>query len=280
VSRPTRSAFPGVLAALVACLLVLAVPAAAQEPPALLRVVHFGLGAPTVDVWIDGAKAHAGLAFKGASRYLELPAGTHRVVLRPAGGSATTKAVTIASARLRAGAPATLALLGKPGAFEAAQVADDFTLPPKGQTRIRLLNANPDSPGVDVATPGGVVLVRDVRYKEASPYVAVPAGRPFAANILAAGTDTLLVSTEGTEPLPAGAVITVVGARTPKGVETLSILDAAGSGSLPRGGIATGGGGTATGGGPAAWPLVAALALLAVAAAGRRARSRPGGRRA
>jgi hypothetical protein len=143
--------------------------------------------------------------------------------------------------------------------------------------RLRLLNANPDSPGVDVTTPGGSqVLARDVRFGEASPYVAVPAGRRFTSEIRVAGTSRVLLSHEGAEPLPPRAVITVVGARTESGVEVINILDAAGARTAPRGGVATGAGGTAgRPGGPGSAPglLVAAGAALAAALAVRRRRA-------
>ena len=120
------------------------------------------------------------------------------------------------------------------------------------------------------------MLVRDVRYGEASPYAAVPAGRRFASEIRVAGTSRVLLSFEGAEPLLPRAVITVVGARTESGVEFINILDAAGARTAPRGGVATGAGGTAGGpGGPEPAPglMVAAVAALAVAAATRRRRA-------
>jgi hypothetical protein len=243
------------------------------DAPALVRVVHFAFGEPAVDVAVDGRRAVPGLRFKEASRYLDVPAGSHTIAATKAGGGGVAETTV----ELAAGKPYTVALLGKRGQYRAVLVRDDFTPPPPGMARIRLLNANPDSPGVDITTPGGSqVMVRDVRYGEASPYVAVPAGRRFASEIRVAGTSRVLLSHEGADPLPPRAVITVVGARTDAGVEVINILDAAGARTPPRGGVATGAGGTAGGPGPAPGllTLVAGTAMVAVAVARRRRAAR------
>jgi hypothetical protein len=75
--------------------------------------------------------------------------------------------------------------------------------------------------------------------------------------------------------------MTVAGTITSAGrIEMLPILDAAGAGNLPRGGVATGAGGTA--GTPASVlvgpALVALLALVMVAARGRARRTGHWGR--
>jgi hypothetical protein len=272
---PRSASSPRLVPALVVSLALLALlPAgagaqSAPGSPALVRVVHFAFGAPPVDVSVDGQPVAPGLGFKDASRYVSLPAGSHTITATKAGGGD----VAGTTVDLAAGKPYTVALLGKPGQYRAVLVRDDFTPPPPGMARLRLLNANPDSPGVDVTTPGGAqVLVRDVRYGEASPYAAVPAGRRFASEIRVAGTSRVLLSFEGAEPLLPRAVITVVGARTESGVEFINILDAAGARTAPRGGVATGAGGTAGEPGPAPGLMVAAVAALAVAAATRRRR--------
>jgi hypothetical protein len=75
-------------------------------------------------------------------------------------------------------------------------------------------------------------------------------------------------------------IVTLAGTISPAGqIETLPILDAAGAGNLPRGGVATGAGGTAGGQGwPAAWLLpVAGLLAAAAWAAGRRPRRQVAG---
>jgi hypothetical protein len=261
-----RSARVFGLALLTAMLVAVPARSGAQSPgPALVRIVHFGFGTGAVDVYADGEKIISGLAFKTASRYLQLDGGVHSVAVRPAGSAPTDTAVAKGRVTLTGGRPYTVAVLGKDGRYTATLIADDFTTPPAGKARIRLLNANPDSPGVDVAVPGGgPVMVHDVRFGHASPYATVPAGAPFAAEIRPAGSDRVLVTFTGSEPLPSRSVVTVVGARSAKGVEILTLLDAAGAGSPPVGGVDTGAGGAAGPGTGAA--VLSVLGLGAVGA--------------
>jgi hypothetical protein len=94
--------------------------------------------------------------------------------------------------------------------------------------------------------------------------------------VRASGT-TRVLFTQGAARIPAGMIVTLAGTISAAGqIETLPILDAAGAGSLPRGGVATGAGGSAGG---QAWrpvgllPVIGLLAATALAA-GRSRRQR------
>lgn len=70
-------------------LLVFVVPVLAQsEDVAHVRVAHFSVDAPTVDVYIDGMLEVEGVDFPVVSEWMEIPAGTHSVAIAPAGESA------------------------------------------------------------------------------------------------------------------------------------------------------------------------------------------------
>jgi hypothetical protein len=87
--------------------------------------------------------------------------------------------------------------------------------------------------------------------------------------------------TQGASRLAAGTIITVAGTISESGrIEMIPILDAAGAGTVPRGGVATGAGGTAARAGtvpklPAVILLFALLVLLALLAGAAR-RGSPG----
>ena len=70
---PTRRA--AVLALLLLVLAVLPGVAAAQDRPAMVRLVHLSAGVPAVDLYVDGTRTVAAVPFKTASRYRSLPAG-------------------------------------------------------------------------------------------------------------------------------------------------------------------------------------------------------------
>src|SRR5258708_4869757 len=65
-----------------------AVPAAAAGPSVgFVRVAHFSPDGPEVDVYVDGARTLAGVAYKAVSSYQPMPAGGHTVDVRAAGAS-------------------------------------------------------------------------------------------------------------------------------------------------------------------------------------------------
>lgn len=258
---------------LLALLLLAALPvgAVAQEQQALVRVVHLSAGAPRVDVYVDGTKMMAAVPFKTASKYHRMPASVHTLVLRAAGSAPNSAPAASQRVTVLPGTAYTAVLLGTPGRLQLRIAKDDFSAPPPGKARVRVVDAAPQSPPLDVAVAGGPVLFRNVTFGMVSGFVAVTAGT-FSLEVRQAGTSTVLF-TQGAARLPAGTIITVAGTITSAGkIEMLPILDAAGAGNLPRGAVATGAGGTANppasrAVGPAL--LVAVLALVAVAASRR-----------
>jgi hypothetical protein len=252
-------------------LLALPATAAAQDKGALVRVVHLSADAPEVDLYVDGTRTVAGVPFRTASKYRSLPAGAHTLAVRPAGSSPTSTPTASVRTSVRAGDPYTAVLLGPMAQLKAVVVEDDFAAPPAGRAKLRVIDAAPQSPPLDIAVAGGPVLFRDVRFGEVTPFVTVAAGS-FGMEVRAAGTSRVLF-TQGAARMPAGMIVTLAGTISADGqIETLPILDAAGAGSPPRGGVATGAGGSAPGqGSPAAWllPVAALLAATAVAAARR-----------
>lgn len=87
---------------------------------ARLRVIHGSPDAPAVDVAVNGAVAVPSLAFKAASGYLEVPAGTYGVEVRVAG---TSTAVLSANLTLEAGAVYTVLAKGSVGTLPAQPLA-------------------------------------------------------------------------------------------------------------------------------------------------------------
>jgi Domain of unknown function (DUF4397) len=258
---------------LLALVLLAALPAAAvtQESQAMVRVVHLAAGAPNADVYVDGTRMVAAVPFKTASKYHRTPASVHTLTVRPAGSSANSAPAASARVSVQSGSAYTVVLLGAAQQLQVRVAKDDFSAPPAGKAKLRIVNAAPQSPPLDIGVVGGPTLFRNVTFGMISNFVAVQAGT-FSLEVRAAGSSTVLF-TQGASRLPAGAIITVAGTITSTGkIEMLPILDAAGAGNLPRGGVATGAGGTA--GVPAAVGLLlAGLSALVMLGAGRRRRS-------
>ena len=232
----------GVVALLAA--LALPVTAVAQEEQARVRVLHLSPDAPEVDVYVNGARTLAGVPFKTATKHTQVPAGTHTVEFRAAGSGSGGRSLATARATVAPGAAYTLAAVGLAAKLQVLVLKDDFTAPPPGKAKLRGIDASPQSPPIDIAIAGGPVLFQDLTFPKATPFATIDAGS-MALEVRQAGTDKVLFRS-GARPMPAGAILTVAGTVSPTGtIEVLPILDAAGAGVTPRGGIATGAGGTA-----------------------------------
>jgi Domain of unknown function (DUF4397) len=269
----TRTA--GVVALLFAAL-ALPVTAGAQEERARIRVLHLSPDAPKVDVYVDGTKTLTDVPFKTATKHTQLPAGTHTVDIRPAGSAVGGRPLATASVTVAPGAAYTLAAVGLAAKLQVLVLKDDFTAPPPGKAKLRGIDASPQSPPIDIAIVGGPVLFHDLTFPKATPFATIDAGS-MALEVRLAGTDRV-VFRSGARPMPAGAILTVAGTVSPTGtIEVLPILDAAGAGATPRGGIATGAGGSAPAEGIGLAGSLAAVALALLVGGAIALRRRSGG---
>jgi hypothetical protein len=271
-SLPRRAGL--VLALCVASLLALPVAAGAQGSPALVRVAHFSPDAPAVDIYVDGDKVLSGVAYPTVSKYLELPAGSYELAVRPAGAAAGSDPVIEAAAEVKAGAAYTVAAVGALDDIAAEIFADDLGAPAAGKAKVRVIHAAPEVPAVDVAVEGGPTLFEGVEFPSATDDAQVGAGT-YPVQVKAAGGDDVLL--EATLSVKAGAVYSVAAiGGAGKDVRLLPIVDATGTGRAPHGGIATGAGGTAPGvaipGVGVVLAGVAALLLAGVSASALRRR--------
>jgi hypothetical protein len=253
--------------------------AGAQQGGARVRVLHLSPDAPRLDVDVDGTTTLADVPFKTATRHAPVPAGTHTFEIRPAGSATGDRALATKRASVAPGAAYTLAVVGLAARMQVLVLEDDFTAPPPGKAKLRAIDASPQSPPIDIAIAGGPVLFRNLTFPEATPFATIDAGS-MALEVRLAGTSRV-VFRSGARPMPAGAILTMAGTIRPTGsIEVLPILDGAGAGVTPRGGIATGAGGSAAadGGGLAAALAAAGVVLVVGGAVAARRRLRGGAR--
>ena len=273
-----RAVWSSVVATILLSLLLLAPgPAAAvsQNGQALVRLVHLSAGLPKVDLYVDGTKMLSAVSFKTASKYHSVPAGAHTLVVRSTGSAASSAPAASERVSVQAGTASSAFLLGPPAQLQVRVAKDDFSAPAPGKAKLRIVNAAPQSPPLDIGRVGGPILFRNVSFGKVSGFVTVQGGK-FSLEVRAAGSSTVLF-TQGATTLPAGTIITVAGTISSAGkIETLPILDAAGAGNLPQGGVATGAGGTASAPGSRALGLLVVVGLLAVVAGAARRRVRSG----
>jgi hypothetical protein len=253
-----------VLALCAAALLALPVAAGAQGSAALVRVAHFSPDAPAVDIYVDGDRVLSGVDYPTVSKYLELPAGSYELAVRPAGSAASSDPVIEATAEVEGGSAYTVAAVGALADIRAEILADDLGAPASGKAKVRVIHAAPEVPAVDVAVEGGPTLFEGAEFPSATDYAEVDAAT-YPIQVKAAGGDDVLL--EASLPVKAGTIYSVAAVGgAGKDVQLLPIVDATGTGQAPHGGIATGAGGTAPAAAvPGLTLAVAGAAVLALA---------------
>jgi hypothetical protein len=259
--------------------LLLAVPRAASAATTSagdgwVRLAHLSPNTPAVDVYLysfGDSTAELVLhhvAYGTVSPYEALPAGDYTVAMRAAGAAATTKPALSATLDVAAGSAYSVAGLGPESGLRLQVLQDQLTTPP-GKVLVRIVQASLKQSKVSV-TWNGQPTVSDLTLGAVSPYETVS---PGTANLEVTGGSE---SSNSTITLAAGTVHTLVVLDGSKGLVLDDLLDAAGSGTPPLGGAATGFGGTAPRV-PSALPwlsLIGAGALIA-AAGGIALRRRP-----
>lgn len=135
---------------------------------AAVRVAHFSPDAPNVDIYVEGNRVLADVAYGTVSPYLEIEPGTYTVTITAAGDPETVAF----SGDVTFGAGFyTVAAVGELGAgtFEPLVLLD------AGSALARLVHASPDAPAVDVYADDQL-LFENVAFTESTDYVPVPAG--------------------------------------------------------------------------------------------------------
>ena len=201
--------------------------------------------------------------------YMKMPAGQYSAAIRPAGAPASTTPVISASFMVRAGRAYTVAAMGPARGLRLQALNDQLTTP-HGKSMVRVIQASLKQHQVTVRT-GSATLASNLAFASVTPYGADKPGRWMVH--AAGGSETW----SGKVKLTAGSIHTLVVLDSASGLKVADLLDAAGSGMMPHGGVATGLGGAVPGPAPSPLPLLAGLAgglLVAAAAAIRLRRSR------
>ena len=237
----------------------------------LLRLAHLSPDTPAVDVYVDSVADPGdgtalltvpGVGYGTISDYQDVPEGVYTVSMREAGADPATPPVLSTTVQVGSDSARTVAGVGRFADLGLEVLEDDLTLPPSGQARVRVVSAAANAPTLDAAA-GGTEIAGDLAFAEAGGYTAVPGD-----------ADRLQVTVDG-EPtelpldLAAGSVYSLFVLDRPEGGLTVrTVLDAAGSGVVPTGGVETGAGGTAAGelepglvGGAVGLTLLTGLAL-------------------
>jgi hypothetical protein len=197
-----------------------------------------------------------GEPYGALSAYQRIEPGDYVVTIRGAGS--TTTPVVSAALKADAGASYTLASVGAADKRALAVFTDDLTAPPTGRARVRVINAAPPAPVLDVRGPGGAPFSTGLPLAQVSGYRTVDAGTlPLSAGPPGGmGTDL-------TVPIGANQVVSVVLVSDGPRITAQPHVDAAGPAAVPPGSIAAGYGGAADPHGPLSELLLGGVAVAA-----------------
>ena len=259
---------------LAASALVLGIPAAATASAASaasgtgwIRLAHLSPNTPPVDVYLysfGNSNAQIVLhhvAYGTVSPYEAVTPGDYSVAMRASGASPSSQPVLSTSVTVKAGHAYTVAGMG-PEAGLRLQVLDDQLTTPSGKSLVRVIQASLKEPVVKFHCSCGGDIAPKASFGSVSDYAPIPPGTWTMTAIVESTTKASLPV-----PLGAGTVHTMVVLDGTNGLEIVNLVDAAGAGQPPVGGVTTGFGGTAGHGpgSPVPWlALIGAGSLIAL----------------
>lgn len=170
-----------------------------QAPTARVRVIHASPDAPAVDVFIDGKVALDNIAYRGATDYVNLPAGQRIFQVFVSG---TQTKVAELNATLTPGTTLSVIAAGfaaKTPALRVLVLSDNIPVDTTNAF-VRVVHGAPSAPNVDVyvGTPYQALVGRDaalanVPFGAASNYVSLQADTGYMARVVPAGTKTIAI---------------------------------------------------------------------------------------
>ena len=255
---------------LAASALLLGIPAAATASAASatsgtgwIRLAHLSPNTPPVDVYLysfGNSNAQIVLhhvAYGTVSPYEAVTAGDYSVAMRATGASPSSQPVLSTSVTVKADHAYTVAGMG-PESGLRLQVLDDQLTTPSGKSSMRVIQASLKQQTVKF-TCGGQTIVPKAAFGSVSSYTDIPANTWTMEAIGSSDNWT------GSFVMAPGTVHTMVVLDGTTGLEVVNLVDAAGAGKPPVGGVTTGFGGTAGHGpgSPVPWlALIGAGALI------------------
>ncbi len=155
------------LLALLALTVMFVLPAAGQDDTtadvAHIRVAHFSPDAGGVDVYLDGELSDVqALEFSGVTDWIEVPAGTHSVVVSRTGTSIEDSLLGPTDLTFNAGTWTTIAAVGslEDESFAPAIISENYGDIGLGNARVGVFHAFEGAPAVDVLSDGSPIITQ------------------------------------------------------------------------------------------------------------------------
>ncbi|WP_110112212.1 DUF4397 domain-containing protein [Bacillus sp. CGMCC 1.16541] len=190
---------------------------------AMVRIVHASPDAPAVDVYVNDEAVVEGAAFKAATDYLSVPAGTHKVEIYAAGTKGQEDPVIATDLTVDGGKAYTVAAINQVANLDLKVLEDEMNTT-EGKAKVRVGHFSPDAPAVNVGVTDGPTLFENLSFPNVSDYAEVDAGTYDLAVTTAEGNQQVL-DLAGTN-LEANTVYTVLAVNTADSIEPLVLKDA------------------------------------------------------
>jgi hypothetical protein len=163
---------------------------------ARVRAVHLSPDAPAVDIWVNGNKVVADLAFGEYTPYLSVPfsrgQSTYNIKVVPTG--LMSPVVINADLMLKPVRDYTIVASGRLADIKPIVIEDLRPFRPVFNSWVRFVHTSPDAPNVDIAVQdGGPVLFSDVAFRDVESYIKDAPGS-YDLEVRVAGTNTVVLS--------------------------------------------------------------------------------------
>jgi Domain of unknown function (DUF4397) len=135
-----------------------------------VRVSHLAPRAPAVDVYLNGQRAFSDIPFRTVTAYLQIKDGVYDVSIYATGER--TNPILEAKGLDFENHTYTITAAGfGPEKSQRPAVFIDDLAPSADFARLRIINATPDAPTIDLALRGSLALLKGVGFKDASNYL-------------------------------------------------------------------------------------------------------------
>lgn len=138
------------------------------------RFFHASPDAPPVDVYVNGLLVGRDIGYQDFSEYLPLPSGAYQITIFPTGKKVNPVINTRIS--IPSGKIFTIAVINRLQNIELLPIDDTFDIANKGKAYVRFGHLSPNTPNVDISTPDGKILFRNIGYKGITEYIPLNPG--------------------------------------------------------------------------------------------------------
>lgn len=145
-------------------------PICSPTMPSNLRLLHFAMNIPSVDVYVDDILIANNFSYSHFNHYLSLPSGKHQIDLTPAGDSTTcilSKKILLQPGRYYTLAATDNSEKQKLLAFE------DQPYVPAGESKLRFLHLSPVIGDLDIAVKRRDVIFPELKFNGSTSYLGV-----------------------------------------------------------------------------------------------------------